>query len=259
MIAMETGRLWLPVLRRVAQPRLRLFCFPYAGGSASAFGRWPDVLPSDIDIRPVQLPGRWNRLREQPLRRFDEVVRRIGDVLPAYLDRPFAFFGHSMGALLAFALARDLRACGLPQPRCLFVSGHRAPHLPDAVRPIAGLSDEAFIEQLREYRGTPSELLEQPDLMHVLLPAIRADFEVCLSYTYEPAPPLACPVMVFGGADDPESADDFLEVWSRHTTGRSIVHRFPGDHFYLHSAEALFLSALATSLDALRALPQDVS
>jgi medium-chain acyl-[acyl-carrier-protein] hydrolase len=251
MIATEPDLLWFPVLRRVPQARLRLFCFPYAGGSASAFGRWPEQLPAGVDVRPVQLPGRWNRLGETPLRRFDDMVRAIGEVLPSCLDRPFAFFGHSMGALLAFALARQLRARGLPQPRTLFVSGHRAPHLPDALAPMAGLSDEAFIEALRAFHGTPSEVLEQPDLMRVLLPAIRADFEACRSFAYEPAPPLSCPVIVLGGNEDPESAGDLLDAWSRHTIAKTLVQRFPGDHFFIHSAEALVLSALSLSLRAL--------
>lgn len=253
MIATDTSTLWFPVLRRPANARLRLFCFPYAGGSASSYGRWPDRLPASVDVRPVQLPGRWNRLREPPFTQFDDMVRGIGEVLPSCLDRPFALFGHSMGALLAFAAARQLRERGLPQPRCLFVSGHRAPHLPDGIRPPSGLSDQAFIAHLREYNGTPAEVLDQPDLMNVLLPAIRADFDVCRSYAYVPAAPLACPVVVFGGADDPESANEQLDVWNRHTTARSTVHRFPGDHFYIHSAEAQLLAALSASLEALLA------
>jgi medium-chain acyl-[acyl-carrier-protein] hydrolase len=254
MLATDNSKLWFPVLRPAINARLRVFCFPYAGGSASAYARWSDRLPAGVDVRPVQLPGRWNRLREPPLTRFDDVVRAIGEVLPAHLDRPFALFGHSMGALLAFELVRYLRERELPQPLHLFVSGHRAPQIPDDHLPVSDLNDEEFINRLREYNGTPGEVLSRPELMKVLLPAIRADFSVCRSYTYVPGAPLGCPLTVFGGADDRESANGQLDAWSIHTIARSTVYRFPGDHFYIHSAEALLLKALSASLNALLAI-----
>jgi medium-chain acyl-[acyl-carrier-protein] hydrolase len=253
MPATDKTNLWLPVLRPATHARLRLFCFPYAGGSASAYARWPERLPAGVDVRPVQLPGRWNRLREPPLTRFDDVVRAIADVLPPYVDRPHALFGHSMGALLAFEIAGRLRERGLPPPLSLFVSGHRAPQLPDTDLPGADLNDPAFIERLRGLDGTPREVLDSPALMTLLLPTIRADFNVCRSYAYVPGAPLACPITVFGGADDTETADGRLEAWSIHTTARSTVYRFPGGHFYIHSAEALLLKALSASLNALLA------
>ena len=248
--ASDKRNLWLPVLRRIARPRLRLFCFPYAGGSASAYARWPERLPPGIDVRPVQLPGRWNRLREAPLTRFDDVTRALGEELPPYLDCPFALFGHSMGALLAFEIARDLRRRGLPQPIHLFVSGHRAPHIPDPDLPGADLSDEAFIERLRELNGTPREVIDRPDVMDLLLPTIRADFSVCRTYTHVPEPPLDCPLTVFGGVDDDETADGQLDAWREHATGRWMLYTFPGDHFFIHSAEAVLLKALSASLAA---------
>jgi medium-chain acyl-[acyl-carrier-protein] hydrolase len=250
-VANEKKSVWLPPLRTSARSQLRLFCFPYAGGSASAFARWPDFLPATVDVRPVQLPGRWNRMREAPFTRFEHALRVLAQVLPPFLDRPFVFFGHSMGALLAFEMARYLQQQGLPQPLHLFVSGRRAPHLPDTDLPPAGLNDEEFIERLRELNGTPGEVLGNPELMNLLLPTIRADFDVCRSHEYIAGPPLACPLTVFGGIDDVESAGDRLEAWDVHTTGRRMIFKFPGDHFYMHSAEASLLRTLAASLRSL--------
>ena len=247
----EKKSVWLPPLRTPARSHLRLFCFPYAGGSASAFARWPDLLPATVDVRPVQLPGRWNRMRETPLTRFEDALRVLAQVLPPFFDRPFAFFGHSMGALLAFEMARYLQREGLPQPLHLFVSGRRAPHMPDTDLLPAGLNDQEFNERLRELNGTPNEVLQNPELMSLLLPSIRADFDVCRSHEYVPGPPLACPLTVFGGIDDIESAEDRLEAWDMHTTGPRMLFKFPGDHFYLHSAEASLLRVLGASLRSL--------
>ena len=254
MLKADPLSLWLPELRRPSRhARLRLFCFPYAGGAASAFARWPDRLPASIEVRPLQLPGRWNRMREAPFTRFDDLARALGDVLTGCLDRPFVFFGHSMGALLAFEAARSLQERGLPMPLHVFVSGRRAPHLPDTDLPAPDLDDAAFIEKLRELNGTPAEVLDRPELMQILVPIIRADFSVCRSYACAAGPPLSCPLTVFGGVEDAESAEGRLEAWAVHTRDRCAVHRFPGDHFYVNSAEALLLRALSASLDGLLA------
>ena len=245
---MVNKSVWLPPLRTATTSQVRLFCFPYAGGSASAFTRWPYFLPSTVDVRPVQLPGRWNRMREASFTRFDDLLGALMQVLPPFFDRPFAFFGHSMGALLAFEVARSLQRKGLPEPLHLFVSGRRAPHLVDTDLPPAGLNDDEFIEELRELNGTPGEVLENPELMNLLLPTIRADFDICRTYEYVPGPPLTCPVTVFGGIDDVESAEDRLEQWDQHTIGPPMLFTFPGDHFYLHSAEAALLRTLGMSL-----------
>src|SRR5262249_2529543 len=160
----QMDRVWLPALRSDPFAPLRLFCFPYAGGSASTYSRWPDRLPRGIDVRAVQLPGRWNRLRETPLVHFDAVLRALDEVLPPLLDPPFVFFGHSLGALPAFEIACRLRDRGLPQPLQLFVSGRRAPQIPDSDTPSPDLDDDKFIERLRELNGTSPEVLRQPEL-----------------------------------------------------------------------------------------------
>ncbi len=239
---------WLPPLQPRPHARLRLFCFPYAGGSAAAYSGWPDYLSPAIDVRPLQLPGRWNRLKEPALTRFDDMLKALAVVLPPHLDRPFAFFGHSMGALLAFEMTRYLRRHGLPQPLHLFVSGRRAPQFPDHDLPRPDLPDPEFIECLRELNGTPAEVLDNPELMTLLLPTLRADFDVCRSYAFVPGPPLACPLTVLGGVEDKESAEGYLEGWRLHTSGRWAQSMFPGDHFFLHSAMAPLLGVLSTTM-----------
>jgi medium-chain acyl-[acyl-carrier-protein] hydrolase len=229
--------LWFPAMYKRPQARMRLFCFPYAGGSASTFSAWPELFPPEIEVRAVQLPGRWNRLKEKPFHALGDLLVALGAILSAYLDRPYAFFGHSMGALIAFEMARVLRRSRLPQPSHLFVSSRRAPQICDFDIVPPDLPDEQFIEGIARMSGTPSEVLDNPELMQLLLPTLRADFALCHSYKYLPEPPLSCPITVFGGRDDKESEGERLEGWRTQTTGPCILRRFSGGHFYLHSAK----------------------
>jgi len=242
------GARWLPELQASPDARVRLFCFPYAGGSASTFASWPARLQPWIEVRPIQLPGRWNRVGEAPLTRPDEIVAALGRALPPLLDRPFALFGHSMGALLAFETARYLRRQGLAPPLRLFVSGRRAPQLPGDKILAPDASEAEFLRCLADLNGTPREVLEDVELMKFLGPVIRADFEVCRGYTYAPDSPLCCPIIGFGGADDPEVAEGRLEAWRTHTSNWWESHIFAGDHFYLHSAAAPLLHTVVDYL-----------
>lgn len=239
---------WLPVLRRRAHVDLRLFCFPYAGGAVSMFADWPGHLPPTVDVRPVHLPGRGTRLHEAPMTHASSIIAALAPALLPLLDAPFAIFGHSMGALLAFETTRFLRRHGLRLPVRLFVSGRRAPHLTEEGVPSPDAPDEQIVAWLRDLNGTPREVLDDPELMRLVLPPLRDDIRICRSYDYLDEPPLACPIVALGGRDDEESIDGRLEAWQRHTTGRCIVLRFPGDHFYLHTAEHLLLDALRRSL-----------
>jgi medium-chain acyl-[acyl-carrier-protein] hydrolase len=241
-------RLWLPMLRQRPNPRLRLFCCPYAGGSAATFVEWADRLPPTIDVRPVQVPGRWNRVHESPLTHLEEIVATLVPLMRPLLDRPFAFFGHSLGALLAFELARDLRYRGGPMPVHLYVSGRRAPQIPDLDLPAADLPDSAFITELRRFNGTPDEVLQSAELMALVLPTLRADFAMCRNYVYAPGPPLDCPVTVLCGRDDIEHTGGYLEGWRAQTTGACTIVTFPGDHFYLRTASGPLLRTLRESL-----------
>lgn len=243
-------RLWLPSLGRRPQSRLRLFCFPYAGGGASLFHAWAEHLPPDIEICPVQLPGRENRLSEQAFSHIDELLDPLTQVLFDYLDQPYAFFGHSMGALISFELMRVLRRNpALRQPVRLIVSGHRAPQLPASRPPTYHQSDADFIEELRRLKGTPEAVLQDTELLPLLLPLLRADFTLCETYKYNQEPPLACPISAMGGLQDCDVSRDSLMAWEEQTASTVFKPRFfEGDHFFLHKEQVTVLHTLAQDL-----------
>lgn len=241
---------WLLRPRPRAAARLRLFCFPYAGGGAAVYRAWPDELPSSIDVCAVALPGRGGRLAEEPFRDLHALVGALSDALLPRLDRPFAFFGHSMGALVAFELARLLRRQRRPTPSHLFVSGRAAPQLRRAGSRIHRLPREAFLEGLRLLNGTPPEVLGNDELLEVVLPALHADFTACAEYVYAPDTPLECPISAFGGEEDPEVAEEDISAWRDQTARAFTMRVFSGDHFFLRSARSELLSAVAALLHA---------
>jgi medium-chain acyl-[acyl-carrier-protein] hydrolase len=165
------------------------------------------------------------------------MIEALGPALSPYLNKPFAFFGHSMGALILIEFTRWLRRTGGPMPVHLFVSGRRAPQVPDDTRPSYDLPEPEFIERLRELNGTPHAVLDHPELMQLMVPLLRADFGVCETYQYEREPPFDIPMTVFGGRDDVEVSREKLEPWREHTASSFSLHIFPGDHFFVHSAQ----------------------
>jgi medium-chain acyl-[acyl-carrier-protein] hydrolase len=239
---------WLPNVRLNPRAALRLFAFPYAGGSTAIYRNWQAALPEGIDLCPVQLPGRGSRMREQSFTRVPALVESLAEALRPHLDRPFAFFGHSMGAAIGFELARRLRERYSLEPAHLFVSGRRAPQVPGERLHTYDLPEEEFVAELQRLNGTPRDVLLHAELMQVMLPLLRADFELIQTYEYVPGPPLGCPVSAFGGLQDYEVERGMLEAWREHTEGPFSVHMLPGDHFFLHSAGQQLLRLLAQKL-----------
>ena len=227
---------------------LRLFCFPYAGGNAQIFRSWSDHLSSNIEICPAELPGHGRRRKETPFTNLQELVSAIIPIITPDLDKPFAFFGHSMGALIAFELTRLLRDRALPLPTHLFVSGRRAPQLPEDDPPSYNLPDEELIKKLRWLKGTSSKILDDPEMMQLMLPILRADFEVCETYKYTEQAPLPCPIVALGGWRDPATRNGGLKGWREHTSSNFSKKTFPGNHFFLHSAETPLLKFLNQQL-----------
>ena len=235
---------WITYYKPNPQARLRLFCFPYAGGGTSVFREWVDQMPDTVEVCPVQLPGREARLTEEPFKRLSTLVRAAAQALLPFLEKPFAFFGHSMGALVSFELARELRRQHDLAPAHLFVSGHGPPQMPDNSDSIYDLPDAQFMKELHSLNGTPKEVLDHPALMALMLPMLRADFEVCQTYDYVDEPPLSCPLTVFGGLQD-EPDRKSLETWHEQTTASFSLRMLPGDHFFLHTAQSQLIRIVA--------------
>lgn len=244
---------WLRPLNQSARGRVRLFCFPYAGGSAAIFRDWPRHLPPDVEVWPALLPGRGPRMAEPPPTRISAMVESLAEAIRPHLDKPFALFGHSMGALIAFELAQRLRTADGGRPARLFVGGCRAPQLPDPDPPTHTGSDAEFIEHLRKLKGTPEEVLNHPELMALMLPLLRADFEAVETYRHTDAPPLACPVSAYGGLRDSAVPREHLEAWRVQTTADFVLRMFDGDHFFIHQAAPQLLRTLGRELSQLGA------
>lgn len=242
---------WFAFVKPNPRADIRLFCFPYAGGSAMTYRTWPDLLPKNIEVYPVELPGRGSRMSEPPYRNMTPLVHDLGVALKPYLDKPYAFWGHSMGALIGFELARLFRRWQLPGPLQLFASGHTAPPVKSSHPPIYNLPEAEFLIELRHLEGTPEAVLNNQELMQLLIPMLRADFEVNETYCYVPEPPLDCPITVYGGANDRDVNLESLEAWREQTTAEFARHLFAGGHFFLQSAQSQVLQTLAYELQKL--------
>jgi medium-chain acyl-[acyl-carrier-protein] hydrolase len=227
---------------------MRLFCFPYAGGNSMIYRQWPELLPKNIEVCPVNLPGRGNRLHELAFTDVPSLVEAAVEPIAAQADKRFAFFGHSMGALISFELARALRRKNLPQPSYIFISGRMAPQFNDDDAPTYNLPDEQFVEEIRRLNGTPREVLENPELMHLMTPLLRADFSVCQTYQYTVEEPLDCPITAFGGLQDYEVTRESLDGWREHTKRAFRLRMVQGDHFFINSAPHVILGAIAQEL-----------
>jgi len=223
---------------------LRLYCFPHAGGGVLAFKGWAEQLPRSVTVTPMRPPRRATPYS------MAELVAALGDSVEPYTDEPFAFFGHSMGAVVAFELARLLRRRNRPLPRMLVASGARAPQFRRGHVPGPEPGQAEFVEALRRLQGTPREVLDNPTLLQLILPALREDAAIYRNYIYAEEAPLDCPIRAYGGAEDPSVHRQHLEGWAAETTANFAVRVFPGGHFYLQTHRQEFLAALARDLSA---------
>jgi medium-chain acyl-[acyl-carrier-protein] hydrolase len=241
---MSGDNVW--VQRRETRPSswLRLFCFPYAGGSAQIYREWSDAFPDYVEVCSIQLPGRGPRFRETPIGDVAATVDALTGAIHPYLDRPFAMFGHSMGAILAYETTRRLAAEFGCSPSHLFVSGHRAPHLPSRRRPIHHLPDDGFIAGVRALNGTPAEFFDDPELVMLCLPMLKADFRMVETYVELDGQRLSCPLSALGGDADPTVPPADLAAWHMATTGRFRSILLEGDHFYVNTARNSLIASL---------------
>ena len=249
----STGKPGLICLGRRATPAYRLICVPYAGAGAAAYFAFREGLAPDIEAWAVRLPGRETRVAEPALTDIRSVVELLtdeiaGDQSLSAGSVPFALFGHSMGALIAFELARSLRRRGLPVPVRLFVSGRRAPAMPDDQPSLHRLPSAAFLAAIERLGGLPTEILADVEMVDLILPALRADFAVCETYEHRVEPPLPCGISAFGGRSDPTTTPGQLAGWQAESGGRFTSRLYDGDHFFLHVHTGPILRAIREDL-----------
>ncbi|MFD7833931.1 thioesterase II family protein [Streptomyces sp. NPDC059761] len=224
----------------------RLICFPHAGGSASFFFPVSRALTPGADVLAIQYPGRQDRRHEPCLDSIGELADALAEQVRPWCDRPVTFFGHSMGATLAFEVARRLEAEGTVL-HGLFASGRRAPSTVRDER-VHLRDDEGLLADITRLAGTDTAVLGDPEIVRMILPAIRADYRAAETYRYQAGTPLTCPLFVLTGDSDPHVTPEEARAWERHTTGPYALRTYPGGHFYLNSQAGAVLGEISAHL-----------
>jgi surfactin synthase thioesterase subunit/glycosyltransferase involved in cell wall biosynthesis len=239
---------WLPGIETASSGKLRLFCFPYAGGGVAAFRGWQEALGDTAQVYPLRLPGRETRIGEPAVDDMHLLVQQAYSALERHLDEPFLFFGHSMGAAVAFEMARLLRSLGKQGLVSLLVSAARAPQYRLGHTPPPEPSDSEFLKDIERLEGIPKEVLASRELMKLLLPSLKADARLYRNYSYTPDPPLDVPIHAFGGLADPNISREHIEAWREQTSVAFSLQSFSGSHFFIHTGRVEFLAALSKVL-----------
>ena len=246
---MSANQNW--VIRAEPRPsaKLRLFCFPYAGVGTSAFRGWAEAADRDIEVCTVQLPGRENRLRERPFASMAELLPHLSKVLSELLDRPYLLYGHSLGGRLAFQVARTFRDARLAAPLHLFVGASPAPQVPWLHSLTHGLTEDDFLREIqRRYGGMPAQIMDDPELRALVVPALRADVTMMETYQYQPGPPFDFGITAFTGNRDPVVKRPSVDEWRHQTTSIFHCQELDGDHFFTQSARPQLLETIAAGV-----------
>lgn len=241
---------WFTYLEPAEPLKLNCFFFPYAGAGTQHFRHWLAHLPRQVGCYLVHLPGHEQRIGEPSFDRLEPLIQALSAAILPCVHQPFVFFGHSMGALLSFELARALRRQKRPLPQRLFVSACSAPQIRDWHAPSSTLSDAAFLQKIDD-RTLPAEVRADQNLLHTFLPVIRGDFALCETYCYVAEPPLDCPISVCGGIEDACVGYEEIVAWGQQTSASCCVRMFPGNHLFLYSAQDLLLHAISQDLQRL--------
>lgn len=235
----------------VFNPRLRLFCFPYAGGSASAYIAWTELLPKDVEVVLLQPPGRGSRFSEVAHENMESFTSEIVAEQDFVTEIPYVFFGHSLGCRVAFEVAKELQSRGLLLPQHFVASGSRAPHLTQELEAIHSLPELEFVNKLKRLNGTPEEVLQNKELMQLMLPSLRTDFRIAELHVSNPQT-LACPITIFYGTEDDNVVIEKLNAWQELSKFTINTFAFKGGHFFINEANNQVLTKLTDILVSAR-------
>ena len=228
--------------------KMRLFCFPYAGGGTSLYRPWAERLSDDIELGIIILPGREHRITEPLVNELTTIVSKIESNILSFLDKPFAFLGHSIGSLISFELMEVLNKNYNKKPDYYFVSAYAAPHIKNRKLRMSELGDDELINTLKNYNGTPPQVLENPLILEYLLPIVRADFSIYDNYKYVERETLNCPLSVFMGKED-DIEENALQAWRNYTDKEFELHKFNGGHFYINDYTEEVIEIIHKSLN----------
>jgi len=254
MTPSDAAERWLQQFHPASGSAVRLVCFPHAGGAASYFFPWSQALTPQVEVIAVQYPGRQDRRLEKTVDTITALAGHIAAAVPSRIEGPYAFFGHSMGAILAYEVARLLEPAGTGPVR-LVASGRRAPsRRPDGPADTIHLRDDAgLVAELRSSGATDPRVLDDEELLALILPSVRADYRAIETYTHVPGPPLTCPITAIVGDHDPKATIDEASAWAGHTTGGFDLRVFPGGHFYLDDHAAAVIETVRGAISPLPA------
>jgi len=243
--------------RPATEPRLRVFCFHHAGGSASVFGGWQTILGRSAEVLPVQLPGREKRIREPRITEMTVLTAELERHLGPFLRRPYVFYGHSMGALIAYNLTRLLLADGRPAPEMLLVGACAAPHLRPVPPGVEDLPDDELAAWLIQMGGMSALLLDYPDWLRAAAALAHDDLVLCCSHQYSDFPPLPCPIQAFAGQADNMLPAEAVRAWAQHTQALDDLRQVSGDHLFIRDPANSFFTQLALVLERVTETAQD--
>jgi medium-chain acyl-[acyl-carrier-protein] hydrolase len=228
--------MWITCPEERSDAKIRLFCFPFAGGGAQVFFSWAENISNEIELFLIKLPGRENRFNETPYRRISELIYDLTPAILPLINKPFMFFGHSLGAHISFYLIRHLRASNLPCPMHMFVSGSRAPHLPEPADALRyNMDDTEFIEKLNKLGGMTDEILKNKELLDLILPIIKADIEMLNTMKYTEEEPLKCNITSIAGNDDQRVSREDAAAWNKHTCKKFELKMIVGKHLFINT------------------------